>query len=157
MKQFQRIISFLLAFVLVLGSFPVTAFAEETEEETAVLTEEPAGETTEESTGEPTEEPTESTTMPEEKPDVPETSEAVTEPEVLVESPAYAEQEAAMAETHSHPLCGSSCSCDSAHSNTEWTAWNGTSILYNGNYYLTQDVVLDSTTVLNNNYVSRCV
>lgn len=61
----------------------------------------------------------------------------------------------AASSTHSsHPICGSSCSCtDDSHSDyTSWTAWDGTTKMYNGNYYLTKDVVLDSTMILDYGY-----
>ena len=55
-----------------------------------------------------------------------------------------------------HPVCGSACSCTSdTHSSVTWTAWDGTTKLYNGNYYLTKDIVLSSTMVLDYSYVSR--
>ncbi len=57
--------------------------------------------------------------------------------------------------THSHPMCGSSCGCDSAHSAKTWNAWNGTGTLYNNSYYyLTEDIELSSTKVLNTGYTS---
>lgn len=61
----------------------------------------------------------------------------------------------AASSTHSsHPICGSSCTCtDKSHGNyTSWTAWDGTTKMYNGNYYLTKDVVLDSTMILDYGY-----
>lgn len=62
----------------------------------------------------------------------------------------------AAATSHSsHPLCASSCSCtSSSHSNLSWTAWDGTTQMYNGNYYLEEDIVLESTMILNYSYVS---
>ena len=40
------------------------------------------------------------------------------------------------AATHSHTQCGgSSCTCGSGHTTKTWTAWNGTSNLYNSHYY----------------------
>ena len=56
---------------------------------------------------------------------------------------------ASAATAHSHPICGSSCRCSSDnHSSYTWTEWDGTTKMYNGNYYLTKDVVLSSTMVL---------
>ncbi len=61
---------------------------------------------------------------------------------------AFAETEA-----HSHPICGSSCDCEpSTHSSSAWTAWDGTTKMYSGYYYLTKDVVLDSTIILDYSY-----
>ena len=56
--------------------------------------------------------------------------------------------------THSHPMCGSSCRCTDKHSNLTWTAWDGTTRMYNGNYYLEKDIVLSSTMILDYSYVS---
>lgn len=61
----------------------------------------------------------------------------------------HSEPEVSASATHSHPVCGQYCSCASdSHSNYTWQAWDGTTKMYNGNYYLTKDVVLDSTMIL---------
>ena len=61
----------------------------------------------------------------------------------------------ASAATHSHPICGSYCSCSQYdHSNSTWQAWDGKSTMYNGYYYLTKDVTLSSTMILNYSYTS---
>ena len=56
--------------------------------------------------------------------------------------------------THSHPICGSRCGCGSSHSSNTWTAWDGTTRMYNGYYYLTKDVVLSNTMILDYSYTS---
>ena len=56
--------------------------------------------------------------------------------------------------THSHPICGSRCCCGSSHSSNTWTAWDGTTRMYNGYYYLTKDVVLSNTMILDYSYTS---
>lgn len=68
----------------------------------------------------------------------------------------FAAPEAEAASTHTHPVCGKTCSCagDSHYSST-WQAWDGTTKMYNGDYYLTEDIVLDSTMILNYSYSSR--
>ena len=70
----------------------------------------------------------------------------------------FAAEEAAApvtASTHSHPICGSRCSCASdTHSSSTWNAWDGTTTLYSGYYYLTEDIVLDSTMILNYSYTT---
>ena len=61
----------------------------------------------------------------------------------------------ASSSTHSHPICGSRCVCSSdSHSSYTWKAWDGTTRMYNGNYYLTEDIVLDSTMILDYSYTS---
>ena len=58
--------------------------------------------------------------------------------------------------SHSHPVCGSSCVCTSdTHVNANWEPWDGTTKLYGGYYYLTQDVVLNSTMILDYDYVTN--
>lgn len=58
--------------------------------------------------------------------------------------------------THSHPVCGNRCTCASdTHYSSNWIAWDGTTKLYNGDYYLTKDIVLDSTIVLDYSYSTR--
>ena len=58
--------------------------------------------------------------------------------------------------THSHPVCGSSCKCSSiTHENKTWTAWDGTRAMTKGYYYLTEDIELDSTVVLDYSYTSQ--
>ena len=57
---------------------------------------------------------------------------------------------------HSHPVCGGSCGCASdTHTSYTWTAWDGTTKLMNGNYYLTTDLVLDSTMILDYSYSTK--
>ena len=57
--------------------------------------------------------------------------------------------------THSHPVCGSRCTCaSSSHGNVTWTAWDGTTKMYGGYYYLTKDVVLSSTIILDYSYTT---
>ena len=56
---------------------------------------------------------------------------------------------------HSHPVCGTTCRCTETHYSSSWTAWDGTTKLYNGDYYLTQNVVLDSTIILDYSYSTR--
>ncbi len=59
----------------------------------------------------------------------------------------------ATTETHSHPICGNDCVCSSySHADVQWTAWNGKTTLYDGYYYLTEDIVLSSTKILNYSY-----
>ena len=60
------------------------------------------------------------------------------------------------ATTHSHPLCGTSCSCSSSHANETWQVWDGTSRMYSnyGHYYLEEDIVLDSTVILDYSYTT---
>ena len=53
-----------------------------------------------------------------------------------------------------HPLCGSKCTCSTSHSSNTWQPWDGTTKMYNGYYYLTQDIVLDSTMILDYSYTS---
>jgi len=58
------------------------------------------------------------------------------------------------AATHSHPICGASCDCtNTTHANSAtWTAWDGSTKMTSGYYYLTKDVELSQTMVLNNSY-----
>ena len=57
--------------------------------------------------------------------------------------------------THSHPICGNSCRCtSSSHSNQTWSAWDGKTALNSGYYYLTKDIVLSSTKILNTGYTT---
>lgn len=57
---------------------------------------------------------------------------------------------------HSHPVCGSRCTCSSTmHSSVTWTAWDGTTTLGSGYYYLTRDIVLSETLDLKSNYTTR--
>ena len=66
------------------------------------------------------------------------------------------EAEAAATATHSHPVCGSYCRCPSDdHTSSTWTAWDGTAKMYNGDYYLTKDLVLSSTMILDYSYGSH--
>lgn len=59
----------------------------------------------------------------------------------------------AASSTHSsHPICGSSCTCDSTHTNKSWTAWNGQTKITSGYYYLEDDVVFDSTFIHKSGY-----
>ena len=62
----------------------------------------------------------------------------------------------ASASTHTHTLCGgSSCTCTSySHSSQTWTAWDGTTTLYNGYYYLSEDIELTQTMILNYSYTT---
>ena len=56
---------------------------------------------------------------------------------------------------HSHPICGNSCACASdSHEDNNWEPWDGTTKMYGGYYYLTQDVVLDSTMILDYSYTT---
>ena len=59
----------------------------------------------------------------------------------------------AASSTHSsHPICGSSCTCDSTHTNKSWTAWDGKTKITSGYYYLEDDVVFDSTFIHKSGY-----
>ena len=59
------------------------------------------------------------------------------------------------AASHSHPVCGATCRCTDSHSSSNWTAWDGTTKLYNGDYYLTKNIVLNSTMILDYGYTTR--
>ncbi len=59
---------------------------------------------------------------------------------------------AASSTHYSHPICGSSCSCDSTHGNKSWTAWDGKTKITSGYYYLEDDVVFDSTFIHKSGY-----
>lgn len=152
MKRFalKRITALVLALVMTLSLCPVTAFAEEqayTDDQVYIATEETEGMPEEESA--PAEE--------EETPAAEETEDSENDETVAMSEMATASSPAAnaAATTHSHPVCGKSCSCTSdSHPNFKWNAWDGTTTLQNGNYYLTQDVVLDSTMILNYSYVT---
>ena len=65
-------------------------------------------------------------------------------------------EETSAATTHSHPVCGSTCKCTSTtHSSNTWKAWDGTTSLATGYYYLTKDVELTSTKILSNGYTTQ--
>ena len=50
------------------------------------------------------------------------------------------------AETHSHPICGTNCSCADVHSAKTWQAFpTGTMTLSSGNYYLTSSIGFTGT------------
>ena len=128
----KRILSGLLAAALILGVGPVPAFAEETEglcpHHTAHT--ESCGYSADseapctflcEACAQEAEEPTE------------------TEPEEVAESAQTTAAELATVAAHSHPVCGTT-GCSHGHPSLTWRAWDGTSSLKNGNYYLTQDV-----------------
>ena len=52
---------------------------------------------------------------------------------------------------YNHPICGASCNCVFAShtSSKTWTAWDGSTKMTSGYYYLTKDVELSQTMVLN--------
>lgn len=59
-------------------------------------------------------------------------------------------------ETHSHPVCGNACVCASgSHRNNNWKVWDGKTTLYDGYYYLEEDIVLSSTKILNYSYTTH--
>ncbi len=61
----------------------------------------------------------------------------------------------AEAATHSHPICGQVCTCSSSsHGSDTWQAWDGTTKMYNGYYYLTKDIVLSSRIILDYGYTT---
>ena len=162
----KRILSLLLVLTMLVGNLPAAAFAAEDigepdfVEETVAPTETEAA--TEETVEETFPEPTEKVTEPEEEEptDIPEDPDAEKEiPEddgdPAGEEGEYTEDIQELYATHSHPVCGSRCNCaSSSHSNLTWTAWDGTTKMYNGNYYLTKDIVLSSTMILDYSYVS---
>ena len=55
------------------------------------------------------------------------------------------------AATHSHPVCGASCDCtNTTHASTStWKEWDGSTKMTSGYYYLTKDVELSQTMILN--------
>ena len=157
MSMTKRILSLLLALTLLLSNVPAVAFATEVEEPAA--TEMPA-ETimpgTEAPTQAPAEAPTEAPAATEGEETYPEEDFASGDETVATEIiEEMITDEAALATTHSHPICGSRCACaSSSHSNQTWQEWDGTTKMYNGYYYLTKDVVLTSTINLDYSYTS---
>lgn len=152
MKRFalKRITAFVLALIMTLSLCPVTAFAEEqayTDDQVYIATEDAEAIPEEESA--PAEE--EETPVAEEAEDS-ENDETVAMSEMATASSPAAN---AAATTHSHPICGKNCSCTSdSHPDFKWIAWDGTTTLGGGNYYLTKDVVLSKTMILNYNYIT---
>lgn len=65
-------------------------------------------------------------------------------------------EKAQAASSHTHPVCGSTCRCSGdTHYSANWQPWDGTTKMYNGYYYLTKDVVLSSTMILDYSYSSN--
>ena len=123
MSMTKRILSLLLALTLLLSNVPAVAFATEVEEPAA--TEMPA-ETimpgTEAPTQAPAEAPTEAPAATEGEETYPEEDFASGDETVATEIiEEMITDEAALATTHSHPICGSRCACaSSSHSNSTW-------------------------------------
>jgi len=64
----------------------------------------------------------------------------------------------AVAESHSHPSCGASCSHSITDAVRTWEPWDGSFAISQGNYYLTQDVTItESITVLDDTALRLCL